>query len=59
MGTGGSNGATRSPTACIVPARRIRFAAPANDNRAPLGRRIRRAIFYLVVLALIAAVVLL
>jgi hypothetical protein len=59
MGTGGSDGAIRNPTACIVPARRARIALPAaNDNKPPFGRRLRRFFLYAVVLALIVAFIL-
>lgn len=54
---GGSNGAAQDPTAYIVPARRVRLRSPANDNRAPLGWRVRRMIVYVLILALIAGVV--
>lgn len=57
MGMGGSNGAAQAPTAYIVPARRVRLRPPANDNRAPLGWRVRRMIVYLLILALIAGIV--
>ncbi|MGQ9367499.1 hypothetical protein [Azospirillum sp. ST 5-10] len=43
FGTGGSGGATRPPTSAIVPARRLRLHPAANDNRAPLRRRVLRA----------------
>ncbi len=56
---GGSNGAAQDPTAYIVPARRVlRMHPPANDNKAPLGWRLRRLVVYLLILALIAGVVL-
>lgn len=59
IGKGGSDGAARSPAAYIVPAKRARLRLPAaNDNKAPLSRRLRRFLIYAVVLALIAAVVL-
>ncbi|MBP2298565.1 hypothetical protein [Azospirillum picis] len=55
---GGSNGAAQDPTAYIVPARRVvRLRPPANDNRAPLGWRVRRLVVYLLILALIAGIV--
>ncbi|KAA0678408.1 hypothetical protein [Roseomonas genomospecies 6] len=59
IGTGGSDGAARSPAAFIVPARRARLGLPAaNDNKPPLSRRLRRIVFYAVIVAMIAAVVL-
>ena len=59
IGTGGSDGAARSPAAYIVPARRARLGLPvANDNKPPLSRRLRRLLAYVVLLAMIAAVVL-
>ncbi|MDQ2101362.1 hypothetical protein [Azospirillum isscasi] len=59
IGTGGSDGAARSPAAFIVPARRARLGLPAaNDNKPPLSRRLRRIVLYAVILAMIAAVVL-
>ena len=59
IGTGGSDGAARSPAAYIVPARRARLGLPvANDNKPPLSRRLRRLLVYVVLLAMIAAVVL-
>jgi hypothetical protein len=35
----------------------VRLRPPANDNRAPLGWRVRRLIVYLLILALIAGIV--
>lgn len=55
---GGSNGAAQDPTDYIVPARRVRLHAPANDNKAPLGWRLRRLVVYVVILALIAGIIL-
>ncbi|WP_147395085.1 hypothetical protein [Azospirillum cavernae] len=57
-GMGGSNGAAQDPTDYIVPARRVRLHAPANDNKAPLGWRVRRLLVYVVILALIAGIIL-
>ncbi|MBP2291118.1 hypothetical protein [Azospirillum rugosum] len=59
IGTGGSDGAARSPAAYIVPARRARLGLPvANDNKPPFSRRLRRLLVYAVLFAMIAAVVL-
>jgi hypothetical protein len=55
---GGSNGAAQDPRDYIVPARRVRLHAPANDNKAPLGWRLRRLLVYVVILALIAGIIL-
>ncbi|WP_185909868.1 hypothetical protein [Azospirillum doebereinerae] len=55
---GGSNGAAQDPAAFIVPARRVRLHPPANDNKAPLGWRLRRLVVYLLILALLAGIVL-
>ncbi|MFD1624333.1 hypothetical protein [Azospirillum griseum] len=44
--------------AYIVPVRRVRLPAPANDNAAPLGWRVRRLLVYVVILALIAGIIL-
>lgn len=57
-GTGGSDGAAHDLAAYIVPVRRVRLRPPANDNKAPLGWRLRRLVVYLVILALIAGIVL-
>jgi len=42
FGKGGSDGATRPPTAYLVPARRARLLPAANDNKPPLKRRLIR-----------------
>ena len=54
---GAPTGAPQDPTAYMVPARRVLRPPPANDNRAPLGWRVRRLIVYLLILALIAGIV--
>lgn len=54
---GGSNGAAHGPAAYVVPVRRVRNRPPANDNKAPLGWRLRRLLVYVVILALIAGIV--
>jgi len=55
VGSGGSNGATHSPAAFIVPVRRARLRLPAaNDNATPLSRRLLRFGFYTVMAGILA-----
>ncbi|WP_448202915.1 hypothetical protein [Azospirillum sp. sgz302134] len=58
FGTGGSDGAARSPAAYIVPARRVRTLPAANDNKPPLSRRLRRIVVYTLILATLAGLLL-
>jgi hypothetical protein len=59
FGKGGSDGATRPPTAYLVPARRARLHLPAaNDNKAPLKRRLFRLAAWAAIAGAVAFLVL-
>ncbi len=44
FGSGGRDGQGYALPAYIVPVRHLRLALPANDNKAPLSTRLRRAV---------------